>query len=160
MKQYMKRVMLVLCMVACLFSLSACSASTAVDEEETLNPQMEAYFSDGTEGLLETITSMDKAEAEQSEEGLLKQKEAGLASGVTSWINVMHDTGAYSGIISSTVEAGRMRPLSERPWHSLRTAMLNSRYIMHGMTVSRTTCRPRSHFHRSTPPERRWRRRP
>ncbi len=106
MKQYMKRVMLVLCMVACLFSLSACSASTAVDEEETLNPQMEAYFSDGTEGLLETITSMDKAEAEQSEEGLLKQKEAGLASGVTSWINVMHDTGAYSGIISSTVEAG------------------------------------------------------
>ncbi len=106
MKQYMKRVMLVLCMVTCLFSLSACSASTDVVEEETLNPQMEAYFAQGTEGLLETITDMDKAEAEQSEAGLLKQKEAGLASGVTSWINVMHDTGAYGEIISSTTEAG------------------------------------------------------
>lgn len=98
--------MLVLCMAVCLLSLSACSAGTAEDGKKPMDPQMEAFFSQGTEGLLETITSMDKAEAEQSEKGLLDQKEAGLASGVTSWINVMHDTGAYSGVISSTTEAG------------------------------------------------------
>lgn len=106
MKQYMKRVMLVLCMAVCLFSLSACSAKTAVAEDENLDPQIAQYVSQASESLLETITSMDKAMAEESEKSLLKQKEAGLASGVTSWISVMHDTGAYSGIVSSETEVG------------------------------------------------------
>ena len=106
MKQYMKRVMLVLCMVACLFSLSACSASTAVSDTEALDPQIEGYVSQASESLLETIASMDKTQAEQSEASLLDQDETGLASGVTSWINVMHDTGAFSSIISSETAAG------------------------------------------------------
>lgn len=103
MKQYMKRVMLMLCMAACLFSLSACSASTDV-AEESLDPQLAAYISQASESLLQTIAGMDEASAVQSEESLLKQKEAGLASGVTSWLTVMKDTGAFDSVIASDVE--------------------------------------------------------
>lgn len=105
MRQYMKRVMLMLCMALCLFSLSACSASTTVSEEDSLDPQMVAYISQASESLLQTIASMDEASAVQSEESLLKQREDGLASGVTSWLSVMNDTGAFDSVIASDVEA-------------------------------------------------------
>lgn len=104
MKQYMKRVMLMLCMAVCLFSLSACSTSTDVAAEDSLDPQMAEYISQASESLLQTIAGLDEASAVQSEASLLKQKEAGLASGVTSWLNVMKDTGALQSVISSDVE--------------------------------------------------------
>lgn len=103
MKQYMKRVMLMLCMAVCLFSLSACSTSTDVSAE-SLDPQMAAYISQASESLLQTIAGLDETSAVQSEESLLKQKEVGLASGVTSWLGVMKDTGAFGSVISADVE--------------------------------------------------------
>ena len=105
MKQYMKRVLLVLSMVVSLFALSACSNKNAA-EAETLDPQTASYISQITENLLQTITEMDEATAEESETGLIKQGEDGLASGLTSWIGVMKDTGAFVSVLSSDTGLG------------------------------------------------------
>ena len=103
MKQYMKRVLLVLSMVVSLFALSACSNKNAA-EAETMDPQTASYISQISENLLQTIAEMDEATAEESETGLLKQGEDGLASGLTSWIGVMKDTGAFVSVLSSDTE--------------------------------------------------------
>ena len=105
MKQYMKRVLLVLSMVVGLFALSACSNKNAA-EAETMDPQTASYISQISENLLQTIAEMDEATAEESETGLLKQGEDGLASGLTSWIGVMKDTGAFVSVLSSDTELG------------------------------------------------------
>ena len=105
MKQYMKRVLLVLSMVVSLFALSACSNKNAA-EAETMDPQTASYISQISENLLQTIAEMDEATAEESETGLIKQGEDGLASGLTSWIGVMKDTGAFVSILSSDTELG------------------------------------------------------
>ena len=105
MKQYMKRVLLVLSMVVSLFALSACSNKNAA-EAETMDPQTASYISQISENLLQTIAEMDEATAEESETGLLKQGEDGLASGLTSWIGVMKDTGAFVSVLSSDTELG------------------------------------------------------
>ena len=97
MKQYMKRVLLVLSMVVSLFALSACSNKNAA-EAETMDPQTASYISQ--------ISEMDEATAAESETGLIKQGEDGLASGLTSWIGVMKDTGAFVSILSSDTELG------------------------------------------------------
>ena len=62
MKQYMKRVLLVLSMVVSLFALSACSNKNAA-EAETLDPQTASYISQISENLLQTIAEMDEATA-------------------------------------------------------------------------------------------------
>ncbi len=105
MKQYMKRVLLVLSMVVSLFALSACSNKNAADAE-TLDPQTASYISQITENLLQTIAEMDESAAEESETALTKQGESGLASGLTSWLGVMDDTGAFVSILSSDTELG------------------------------------------------------
>ena len=66
MKQYMKRVLLVLSMVVSLFALSACSNKNAA-EAETMDPQTASYISQISENLLQTIAEMDEATAEESE---------------------------------------------------------------------------------------------
>ena len=100
MKQYGKRVLLALCMIASLFLLTACTGKKAA-EQSTLDPQQSIYISQITEGLLEEIVSLDKTAAEQSEASPLDMGEDGLASGVASWLGAMKDTGAFLGIISS-----------------------------------------------------------
>ena len=105
MKQYMKRVLLVLSMVVSLFALSECANRNAA-EAETMDPQTASYISQISENLLQTIAEMDEATAEESETGLIKQGEDGLASGLTSWIGVMKDTGAFVSILSSDTELG------------------------------------------------------
>ena len=101
MKQNMKRVLLVLCMVTCLFSLSACSNKANAAAEEGLDAQSAAIITQSGEGLLKEIVGLDEASAGQIESVLLKQKETGLASGVTSWLGVMKDTGSFVEVISS-----------------------------------------------------------
>lgn len=105
MKQYIKRLMLTVCMAVCLVSLSACSAKTDAAQADSLDPQMAGYITQVTENLLQAITSLDAASAEEMEANLVKQKENGIASGVTSWISVMHDTGAFVDVISSEATA-------------------------------------------------------
>ncbi len=101
MKQNMKRVLLVLCMVTCLFSLSACSNKATAAAEEGLSAQSAAFITQTGEGLLKEIVSLDEEGAMQIESALLKQKETGLASGVTSWLGVMKDTGSFIEVVSS-----------------------------------------------------------
>ena len=71
-----------------------------------MDPQTASYISQISENLLQTIAEMDEATAEESETGLLKQGEDGLASGLTSWIGVMKDTGAFVSVLSSDTELG------------------------------------------------------
>lgn len=100
MKQYMRRVVLVLCMISCLFSLSACSSKAA---DNQVDPEMSNYVTQVTEGLVQEMVSLDQAQASQIEAQLLAQEQTGLASGVTSWVSVMNDTGALKEILSSDV---------------------------------------------------------
>lgn len=103
MKQYMKRVLAMLCMVACLFSLTACSkaADTAVDE---LDPQTAAIIMQSTEGLMQNLAAVGEADADELIAQLNKSKDSVLANGVATWINVMKDTGAYVSVLSSEAE--------------------------------------------------------
>lgn len=103
MKQYIKRGLLALCMALCFLSLTACAASTT-EETETVDPQIAMYIQQVNEGVMQSIVSMDEASAAASEKELLKAKETGVASGVTSWLSVMKDTGAFVDVLSTSVE--------------------------------------------------------
>ena len=54
MKQYIKRVLLVLCMTVSLFSLSACSAGTETKGKE-LDPMTDVYKRQGTGAEVESL---------------------------------------------------------------------------------------------------------
>lgn len=56
MKQIKKKVLFVLCMLACLFSLSACSKEA--EEASGLDPMMESGLKQQTIMLLEELTSL------------------------------------------------------------------------------------------------------
>ncbi|MDO4267587.1 MAG: OadG family protein [Eubacteriales bacterium] len=101
MKQYIRRVLLVLCLAAGMLSLSACGSAA---EKAAVDPQMATYVSQATEGLLEQIGSLDEAQTEELETSLLDAGEDGLASVVTAWSGTMQDTGKLVAIISSDVE--------------------------------------------------------
>lgn len=100
MKQTLKRLLVMICMAACIFSLTACSGKSAA-EEETLDAQTATYICQVTEDLLQQITGFSQEEAELAEAELLKNDQDVLAGGLTSWIGVMKDTGSFGSIISS-----------------------------------------------------------
>lgn len=104
MKQNMKRVLLVLCMVTCLFSLSACSKKGSEVAESDLDANTASYLCQVSESLLQQISSFSGEEGEKAEAGLRKEKQAVLADGVASWMNIAGDTGSFVGIVSSSAE--------------------------------------------------------
>lgn len=104
MKQRLKRALLVLCMIASFFVLSACSKAADVTEAESMDAQTSAYLCQVNESLLQQITAFDEETAVTVQEQLTKEEQTVLASGLASWLNVMNDTGAYDSVISS--EAG------------------------------------------------------
>ena len=104
MKQYLKRMVLAMCLVACFFVLSACSSASTNADESSLDPQMASYITQTSEQLVQTITSLDKESGAQSQEYLIKQKEEGLAGGVASWLNSMNDTGKLVEILDSDAQ--------------------------------------------------------
>lgn len=103
MKQYMKRVLAMLCMAACLFSLTACSKAADTAAEE-LDPQTAAIIMQSTEGLMQNLTAVGEADADALIAQLNKSKDTVLANGLATWINVMNDTGAYVSVLSSEAE--------------------------------------------------------
>lgn len=103
MKQNMKRVLLVLCMVTCLFSLSACSSKANV-AAEALDESTASYITQISESLLQQISSFNEADAATAEVGLRKEKQTVLADGLASWLNIMSDTGSMTGIVTSYAE--------------------------------------------------------
>lgn len=104
MKQYLKRMVLAMCLVACFFVLSACSSASTEADESSLDPQMASYITQTSEQLVQSITSLDKESGAQSQEYLIKQKEEGLAGGVASWLNSMNDTGSLVEILDSDAQ--------------------------------------------------------
>lgn len=103
MKQNMKRVLLVLCMVTCLFSLSACSSKANV-AVGALDESTASYITQISESLLQQISSFNEADAATAEAGLRKEKQTVLADGLASWLNIMSDTGSMTGIVTSYAE--------------------------------------------------------
>lgn len=104
MKQYMKRVVLVLCMVACFFTLTACSASKTVDPAAEIDPAVASQVTASSEQYLQMITSVTGEEAETVQAELIKQKQTAMAEAIASWVNVEHDTGNLVQIIESEAE--------------------------------------------------------
>lgn len=108
MKQNMKRLLVVLCMMAaCLLSLTACSAETGNAAASSEDDATAAYVGQLTAGLLEDISSYTEEQVRIDEAEMRKQNEpvqTVLADGLVSWAGVMNDTGALVSVISSVGE--------------------------------------------------------
>lgn len=93
MKRYMKRVLLVLCMVTCLFSLSACGQKE--ESASNVDKTVEASLQQQTVGLLENIVSIPVEQMGM----LIEQNRQGgaeaVAAGLENYVSMMDDLGAY-----------------------------------------------------------------
>ncbi len=101
MKQNIKRFVVLLMLTVCVFSMTACGSKNNASEADTLDPQTAGYVCQVSEDLLRQICSFTEEQALQVEADLRKEKQTALADGVAAWANVMGDTGAYIGTISS-----------------------------------------------------------
>ena len=59
MKQYLKRMVLAMCLVACFFVLSACSSASTNADESSLDPQMASYITQTSGGVASWLNSMN-----------------------------------------------------------------------------------------------------
>lgn len=101
MKQNIKRFVVLLMLTVCVFSMTACGSKNNTSEVDMLDPQTASYVCQVSEDLLRQICSFTEEQAVQVEADLRKEKQTALADGVAAWVNVMDDTGAYIGAISS-----------------------------------------------------------
>lgn len=102
MKQIKKRVVMVLCMVACLFSLSACGK---VEEEvSSMDPMISEGLQQQTVALLEQIVAIP---ADQMSMVIDSNREAGseaLAVGLEGYVGLADDLGAYVSVGTGSVK--------------------------------------------------------
>lgn len=103
MKLNMKRVLLVLCMVTCLFSLSACSQKS--QDVEALDPNISGGLEQLASQTIQQFSSMDEEQLDSAKVQAEKSKNAILAGGLDSWMSVADDLGALVSVNSTTVEA-------------------------------------------------------
>lgn len=106
MKQIKKKVLLVLCILACLFSLSACSKEA--EEASGLDPLMESNLKQQTVMLLEELTSLP---SDQIAMVIDQNRAAGMeavAVGLESYADLTEDLGAYQ-----SSDEGRIKATSE-----------------------------------------------
>lgn len=101
MKQIMKRTWLVLCMAACLFSLSACAAAETSHEE--VDPIVSMTLTKSLPGLLTQITQLSEDQLLQNITTLEKEKNFLYADIFSSWQSLKQETGAIVEVISTTV---------------------------------------------------------
>ncbi|MCI8268954.1 MAG: OadG family protein [Lachnospiraceae bacterium] len=99
MKQNIKRLWLMVCMVFCLFALSACSA--AEDSGQALDAELSEGLCSVTEGILELCTELSAEELEEAEASALKQKDNVTAGLFTAWKGVRDEAGDFVEILSS-----------------------------------------------------------
>ena len=102
MKQTMKRVLLMLCMVTCLFSLSACSKEE--DSASTLDPAISASFQQQTITLLEDITKIPEEQMALVIEQNREAGNEGVAAGIENYLSTKDELGAYVSSTGGTVE--------------------------------------------------------
>ena len=100
MKLNMKRVLLVLCMVTCLFALSACSkaADTAAD---TIEASTKSGLEQLGEETLRTFSTMSDDQLAAMTKQAEDSKDTVLASGIAAYEGVKDDLGALISIESS-----------------------------------------------------------
>lgn len=93
MKQIKKQVLLVLCMVACLFSLTACGKAT--DAGSGIDPMAEESLKQQTVTLLEQMVSIP---ADQMPTIIEQNRKAGseaIAAGLETYVGLEKELGAY-----------------------------------------------------------------
>ena len=97
MKLYLKRIALVLCMAACLFSLTACSkAETEADE---IDANTESQIVDITQNFFQVYVTYSDEELKDFQKQTSKQPAyEALAEGVDSWKNVKKDLGELQSV--------------------------------------------------------------
>ncbi len=102
MKQIKKQVLLVLCMVACLFSLTACGKTT--DAGSSLDPMTEESLKQQTVTLLEQMVSIS---ADQMTTIIEQNRKAGseaVAAGLETYTGLEDELGAYVSSGEGTVK--------------------------------------------------------
>lgn len=104
MKQKIKRIWLVLCMITCFFALSACQRSDVSDEME-VDAQTSESISAFTTSLLEQMTSMTDEKIKEQMVLAERNKDFVFSEGFQSWLNVKNDVGDYLAVLSSEVTA-------------------------------------------------------
>ncbi len=100
MKQTLKRLLLMVCMAACLFSLTACTSGENADTE-AVDEYTEQQLCKSAEGLLHELTSVTEEEADIREKAYQKNDDDMMAGAVASWKSVMKDTGSLQSVNSS-----------------------------------------------------------
>lgn len=110
MKQNIKRVLLLLCMITCFFALSACGKK---EEVKAIDPQIEATLSGSATSLLTQLSQMTTADLEENlayfEENIdyLEESEAEaagvIADGIKGMLAIKGELGEFGEVISSTV---------------------------------------------------------
>ena len=102
MKQIKKKVLMVLCMAACLFSLTACG--TAAKEASGMDPMISEGLQQQTVALLEQIVSIP---ADQMDLVIEQNRDAGaeaVAAGLEGYVGLLDELGAYQSVSTSAVK--------------------------------------------------------
>lgn len=99
MKQNMRRLWLMVCLLFCLFALSGCTAA----EPEALQGEAADKITELTLINMVEITDVGEDTIEEEEARALKEKNTAMADGLSSWKSVMQDTGEATEVSESRV---------------------------------------------------------
>ena len=102
MKQIKKQVLLVLCVVACLFSLTACGKTT--DAGSSIDPMAEESLKQQTVTLLEQMVSIPADQMNTIVEQNRKAGSEAVAAGLETYAGLEDDLGAYVSSGEGTVK--------------------------------------------------------
>lgn len=102
MKQNMKKLWIVLCMVVCLFALSGCSK--ADDSADEIDAQVVSAMEQYADYYLNLFTSLSKDEVVAEINACEKNKNYTMMSAFQSWESVMDDMGDYIAHNPAVVE--------------------------------------------------------
>lgn len=102
MKQKMKRVFLVLCLVACFFTLSACSKAS--DGEEEIDPQTVYAIEETGKQQLTAFTKLTPESIESYKKQFEMSRNTVMVSALESWVSAEKELGGLISIDSTKVE--------------------------------------------------------
>lgn len=101
MKQLKKQVFLALCMVMCLFALTAC---TKEEEGNSLGQMESTSLQESTKIVLEQIVSIDDASINAAIEQYRDNEMEALAAGMESYAGAKQDLGAYKSVAGGSAK--------------------------------------------------------
>ncbi len=102
MKQIKKQLVWILCVAACLFSLTACGSGA--QEDSDIDPMMAASLEQQSGSILSDIVAMPADQIDMVIEQNQEYGSAGLAAGLESYKGLMDDLGAYVSSGTATVK--------------------------------------------------------